>query len=117
MSNLQRRVLWCIAVFGIAAAAAAQETSIQLPPDNPVARLETGAGDDVVRRSCTLCHSTDYIVRQPHLDAQRWDAEVKKMIAVYGARISDADARIIADYLARNYGTDGAEPQKPSSPK
>jgi len=117
MSNLQRRVLWCIAVFGIAAVAAAQETSIQLPPDNAVARLKTGAGDDVARKSCALCHSTDYVVTQPHLDAQHWEAEVKKMIAVYGARISDADARIIADYLARNYGTDGAEPQKPSSPK
>jgi cytochrome c5 len=114
MSNLQRRVLWCAAVFGIAAAAAAQETSIQLPPDNPVSQLKAGPGDDAVRSSCTLCHSTDYIVRQPRLDAQRWDAEVKKMVTVYGARISDADARIIADYLARSYGADGAEPKKPS---
>jgi hypothetical protein len=82
-----------------------------------VAQLKTGPGDDVVRRNCVLCHSTDYIVRQPHLDAQRWDAEVKKMIAVYGARISEADARIIADYLAGNYGTGGAEPKKPPFPK
>jgi hypothetical protein len=37
---------------------------------------------------------------------------VKKMVTVYGARISDADARIIADYLARSYGADGAEPKK-----
>jgi cytochrome c5 len=106
-----RRIAWGLAVVGIAAAAVAQETSIQLPPDNPVARLKTDAGDDVVRRSCAICHSTDYIVGQPHLDAQHWDAEVKKMIAVYGARISDADATIIADYLARNYGAGGAQPK------
>jgi hypothetical protein len=49
-------------------------------------------------------------VRQPRFDAGRWDAEVKKMITVYGARISDADAKIIADYLARNYGVERQKP-------
>jgi hypothetical protein len=33
-----------------------------------------------------------------------WDAEVTKMIKAYGAPISDADAKEIADYLAKNYG-------------
>jgi mono/diheme cytochrome c family protein len=119
MSNLQRpfgRFIRCIAVLGTTVAAFAQGTSIQLPPDNPVSQITPGAGDDVVRRNCALCHSTDYIVRQPHLDAQHWDAEVKKMITVYGARISEADAKIITDYLAKNYGENG-EPQKPSPPK
>jgi len=112
MSHLQRRILWCTAALAIAAASTAQETTIRLPTDNPVSQLKAGPADDVTRRHCTPCHSTDYIVRQPHLDAARWDAEVKKMITVYGARLTDADERTIADYLAKNYGAD-AEPPKP----
>ena len=111
MSHAQRRVLYCLAVLAVTTALAAQETSIQLPPDNPASQLKAGAGDDIVRRSCAICHSTDYIVRQPHLDAEHWDAEVKKMMATYGARISDSDERTIAAYLAKNYGVE-AEPQR-----
>ena len=33
-------------------------------------------------------------------------AEVAKMIKVFGAPISEADARAIADYLKANYGSD-----------
>jgi hypothetical protein len=94
----------------------AQTTSIQLPRDNPVSQLKAGTGDDVVRRNCVPCHSTDYIVRQPRFDRQRWDGEVKKMITTYGARISDADAKVIVEYLAKQYG-DEAVPTKSSSPK
>src|SRR5262249_5151378 len=106
MSRLQRLILWGAAALAIASASARQETSIQLPPDNAVSQLKPAPGDEVTRRHCTPCHSTDYIVRQPHLDAQHWDAEVKKMIATYGAHISDADARTITDYLGKNYGSE-----------
>ena len=71
----------------------------------------------MVRRNCTICHSTDYIVRQPHLDAQHWDAEVKKMIDVYGAPINDSNAKAIADYLAKNYGPDAAPEKKTEGSK
>jgi hypothetical protein len=112
MSYRQRAAIGFITAFCLAAQApgvlsapaVAQESSIQLPPDNSVSQLKAGDGVEAARRQCAVCHSTDYIVRQPPFDAQRWDAEVKKMITVYGARITDADAKIIADYLARNYG-------------
>lgn len=110
------RIIGCLAGCAVASMALAQTTSIQLPGDNPLSRLRAGAGEDVVRRHCAVCHSTDYIVRQPHLDAQRWDAEVKKMMTVYGASISEADAKIIADYLAKNYGQE-IDAQKPPSSK
>jgi sulfite dehydrogenase (cytochrome) subunit B len=104
MSNL-RQTLFCVAAILVTTAAAvAQKKSIQLPPDNPSARIKSGDGDEVVRKSCGFCHSTDYIVIQPHLTAQQWDAEVKKMVAVYGAPISAANAKTISDYLAKNYG-------------
>lgn len=117
MSNLQRRAAYLTAVLALATAAVAQKTSIQLPPDNPLSQIKSGSGDDAVRKNCSFCHSTDYIVRQPHLTAQQWDAEVKKMIGVYGAPISAADAKTIADYLAKNYGAESADTKKPETGK
>lgn len=99
-----------LAIWGVATLAFAQTTSIELPPDNPVSQLKPGAGLEIVRGHCGACHSTDYIVMQPHLDAQRWDAEVRKMVTVFGARINDADAKIIAEYLGRSYGPGTAGP-------
>lgn len=100
-----------LALAGVAAslAAPAQNASIQLPADNPHAALQPGPGQEVTSRDCSLCHSTDYIVTQPHLDAPHWDAEVQKMIKVFGAPISPSDAQTISSYLARNYGTESAE--------
>ena len=86
------------------AGAFAQESSIKLPLDNAMSQLKPGAGVDTVRRDCGICHSTDYIVLQ-RADAQQWDAEVKKMIAVFGAPIGASDAKTISDYLAANYVT------------
>jgi mono/diheme cytochrome c family protein len=93
----------------------AQTTSIQLPRDNPVSQLKAGSGEDVVRKHCAACHSTDYIVRQPHLDTQHWSAEVNKMMTVFGARISEADAKIIIEYLGKNYGEEVGTKESPSS--
>jgi hypothetical protein len=111
MTNIPQRAIYLTAILALATAVGAQKTSIQLPPDHDVSQIKSGTGDDAVRKNCTFCHSTDYIVRQPHLSAQQWDGEVKKMIAVYGAPISAADAKIIADYLAKNYGADSADPK------
>ncbi|HEV2350956.1 MAG TPA: cytochrome c [Terriglobia bacterium] len=86
-------------------AGGADETlkSIQLPDDNPMATLKPGPGVETTRAHCAICHSTDYIVRQPGSDAKQWDAEVKKMVTVFGAPISDEDVKVIADYLTSAY--------------
>jgi sulfite dehydrogenase (cytochrome) subunit B len=39
------------------------------------------------------------------LNAAGWNAEVAKMIKAFGAPIGDDDAKAIAEYLAKNYGT------------
>ena len=44
-------------------------------------------------------------MNSPFLNAAAWTAEITKMIKVMGAPIGDADAKAIADYLAKNYGT------------
>jgi sulfite dehydrogenase (cytochrome) subunit B len=68
--------------------------------------LKAGAGRDVVERRCSVCHSLDYPrINAPFLDHQGWETEVNKMITVYGAPITPADAKIIVDYLAANYGS------------
>jgi sulfite dehydrogenase (cytochrome) subunit B len=80
----------------IAAPALAQEPTID---------LKKAPGLDKVETNCAVCHSLDYIrMNSPFPDAALWDAEVTKMIKVYGAPISDADAAAIADYLKHNYG-------------
>jgi len=90
--------IW-IAVMPLALAATivvAAEQSVELKP---------GAGRDKVEANCVACHSLDYIVaNSPFMNRQVWDAEVTKMIKAYGAPISDADAKVIVDYLVVNYG-------------
>lgn len=67
--------------------------------------LKDGPGRAQVEASCGSCHSLDYIVlNSPFLDKAGWDASVTKMIRVFGAPISAEDAKVIADYLAANYG-------------
>ena len=68
--------------------------------------LADGEGKVVATANCSSCHSLDYIVMQPKLSADAWTGTVNKMRKVFGAEISDADAAVIASYLARNYGTE-----------
>jgi mono/diheme cytochrome c family protein len=85
----------CLAVVAIPAAA-----------DEPVVNLKPGPGLDQVQGNCGACHSLDYIqMNSPFLNAAGWNTEVTKMIKAMGAPISDADAKAIADYLAKNYGS------------
>jgi sulfite dehydrogenase (cytochrome) subunit B len=80
-----------------AVGSAAEERPIALKPD---------AGLATVEGNCGACHSLDYIpMNSPFLTAAGWTAEVTKMIKAFGAPISESDAKVIADYLARNYGT------------
>jgi mono/diheme cytochrome c family protein len=70
--------------------------------------LKAGAGVDKVEANCAACHSLDYIrMNSPFLNAADWDAEVTKMIDMFGAPIAAADAAAIADYLKSNYGKTG----------
>jgi sulfite dehydrogenase (cytochrome) subunit B len=81
----------------IATVVAAAEMRVELKP---------GAGLDKVEANCSACHSLDYIVgNSPFMNRQVWDAEVTKMVKAFGAPISDADAKVIVDYLVVNYGT------------
>jgi hypothetical protein len=86
------------------AAAAAEGKTIAQPPDHPYGALADGSGAQLTRNQCGMCHSTDYVVMQPRGDAKQWEGVVTKMIKVYGAPISDADAKTIVEYLTAAYG-------------
>jgi hypothetical protein len=67
--------------------------------------LKEGAGRDKVEANCGSCHSLDYIVaNSPFMNRTVWDAEVTKMVKAYGAPVSDADAKVITEYLVTYYG-------------
>jgi mono/diheme cytochrome c family protein len=80
----------------------AAPVSYTLPDET--AAFKPGPNLDVVQNNCTACHSADYINTQPRgLKKGFWQAEVTKMIKVYGAPIEDADVGKIVDYLAATY--------------
>jgi mono/diheme cytochrome c family protein len=69
-------------------------------------QLKKAPGLDKVEANCQACHTLAYIpMNSPFLNAAGWGAEVTKMIKAFGATIDDADAKAIAEYLAKNYGT------------
>ena len=85
-------------------AAIAAPVSYTLPDETAV--FKPGPNLDVVQNNCTACHSADYINTQPRgpkFKKDFWQAEVTKMIKVYGAPIEDADVGKIVDYLTANY--------------
>lgn len=68
--------------------------------------FKPGANLDVVQGNCGACHSADYIQTQPRgpkFGKDFWQAEVTKMINVYGAPIDQKDIPQIVEYLTANY--------------
>jgi sulfite dehydrogenase (cytochrome) subunit B len=95
----------CLLVgVAIVSAAGAQEKTITLPADHDYGKLKPATGSDLTQTQCQLCHSTDYIVMQPRGDTKQWESVVTKMIKVYGAPLSETDAKAITEYLMKNYG-------------
>ena len=92
-----RALMLALATAALSLPATAQE--------KPVV-LKKAPGLETVEGNCSGCHSLDYIMmNSPFPNAALWDAEVTKMIKAFGAPISDADAKVIADYLKKNYGS------------
>ena len=100
---MKRIVPFAITALTIAAAQAAP-ISYKLPEET--AAFKPGPNLDVAQNNCTACHSADYVNTQPRGEKFKkdfWQAEVTKMIKVYGAPIDDADAAKIVEYLTATY--------------
>ena len=91
-----------VTALGLAVANGAP-VSYKLPEET--AALKPGPNLDVAQNNCTACHSADYIKTQPTMKSKKdfWQAEVTKMIKVYGAPIDEADVPKIVEYLAATY--------------
>ena len=73
--------------------------------EKPVS-LREAPGQQAVEENCASCHSLDYLrTNSPFLDREGWQAEVNKMINVFGAPVASGDVKTIVDYLAENYST------------
>lgn len=65
--------------------------------------LAEGEGKQETQSFCATCHSTRYITMQPPLPGATWEAEVSKMMKVYGASIPETTAKKITAYLQAHY--------------
>jgi mono/diheme cytochrome c family protein len=102
MRRLLGMLLFGLVLTSAAALGADETVSITLPPDQTT--LVQGPGREVTEAQCRMCHSLDYVTMQPRGGAAQWQGVVAKMRTVFGAPLSDADAKAIADYLTAQYG-------------
>jgi len=102
---MQRIVLLAISLAFAAVVGSAFAAPINYKTPDEVAAFKPGPNLEVVQGNCSACHSADYVNTQPPMKDKKgfWQAEVTKMIKVYGAPIDDADVGKIVDYLATTY--------------
>jgi hypothetical protein len=73
--------------------------------DENLIRLKQAPGVEQVQANCSACHSLDYVqMNSTFLSASAWDAEIAKMMNVFGAPINATDLNTIGNYLKANYG-------------
>jgi cytochrome c553 len=94
-------VTFLLSLIAAASSAIAEPMLYQLPSET--AELKPGPGADTAI-VCQACHSVDYVSTQPSGKGKAfWQAEVQKMIKIYGAPIGEADAAVIVNYLTATY--------------
>src|SRR5579871_3383215 len=77
----------------------------------PTAPLfQSNHGHLEVQRICGECHAFEVVTRQRHTRSQ-WEAVIESMISK-GARVSDADFDVVADYLTAHFGSEGAHSEQ-----
>src|SRR5690349_19987164 len=102
---MQRTVLLASSLAVAAMVGSALAAPLNYMTTDEVAAFKPGPNLEVVQGNCSAYHSTDYVNAQPSMKDKKgfWQAEVTKMIKVYGAPIDDADIGKIVDYLAGTY--------------
>lgn len=66
--------------------------------------VKMGEGFNTIQANCLMCHSFGYILNQGTQPRAEWKKVITKMRVHFKAPISDADAKIIEDYLTEHYG-------------
>ena len=103
---MRHRIVLTLVTLASLSVASAYAVPVSYTLQEETAAFKPGTNLEVVQNNCTACHSADYIKTQPRGEKFKkdfWQAEVTKMIKVYGAPIDDADVSKIVDYLAATY--------------
>ena len=102
---MQRTVLLAASLSLAALVGSALAAPVNYKTPDEVAAIKPGPNLEVVQGNCTACHSSDYIATQPPMKDKKgfWQAEVTKMLKVYGAQIDAADVGKLVDNLAASY--------------
>jgi mono/diheme cytochrome c family protein len=102
---MKRTFLLAFALLALAGAMAASAAPVEYKLPEETAAFKPGPNLEVAQNNCTACHSSDYIKTQPIMKSKKdfWQAEVTKMIKVYGAPIDDADVPKLVEYLSTAY--------------
>ena len=91
--------------LAIATAALVFTFAVPVHADKDSIKLKPGEGAEVVKQNCAACHSLDYIeMNSVFLDQKGWQAEVTKMVKVFGAPVTEQDQAKIIAYLVAIYG-------------
>jgi glucose dehydrogenase len=102
LPDIPRKPLPASVTKAVATAAASRRGQPQVGGFAP-APLPPGGAKALVDKTCgTGCHSVEVVTSQ-RMNAKDWDAIVQNMVA-RGAHASDAEVKVIVDYLAKTLG-------------
>ena len=90
-----------IAIIGMLTVATVNAT--EKANTDPETGLILGPGFDVVKNTCTACHSSKLVI-QNRATIQGWREILRQMQKVHGLQQLDAETeQLIVNYLSRNY--------------
>ncbi len=102
LPDVSRKPLPASVAKAVAAAAEARKGEPQIGKFAPVI-LPPGGPKALVQQTCGMgCHPVEVVTSQ-RMNAKDWNAVVQNMVA-RGAQASDAEVKIIVDYLAKTLG-------------
>ena len=102
LPDISRKPLPVSVSKAVAAAAAARRGMPKVGAFAPV-ELPAGGAKALVEKTCgTGCHSVEVVTSQ-RMNEKEWNAVVQSMVA-RGAQASDAEVKVIVDYLAKTLG-------------
>ncbi len=91
-----------ITALSVSATLAQVKSKIEVPYIDY--HIKTAKGSDTLQANCLMCHSFGYVVNQGAQPRKFWHEKIEKMIHAFKAPINQKDAKIIEDYLTKNYG-------------
>lgn len=103
---MRNQILLALAAASMLGLVAVRAVPVAYKLPEETAAFKPGPNLEVVQNNCSGCHSADYVNTQPRNAKSKkdfWQAEVTKMIKVYGAPIDNADVPKIVEYLAATY--------------